>query len=103
MPEVQMFYAPTFMDESMTAPDKRGNQRPTGKLSGFVFARKFTRHKTGRIKAERMLLPFSWKEDTQEAKVAALSRVIDGMTEMEELDGNPPLTWIPDVVKGNKQ
>jgi hypothetical protein len=94
------YYAPTFIDESMTLPDKRGNQRPTGRLSGMVFTRRFSRTRGGRIKAERGVISFSWKEDTQEAKAAALAKVIEGMEgELPELDSNPPTNFIPAIVK----
>jgi hypothetical protein len=55
--------------------------------------------KKGKIRAERGLISFSWKEDTQEAKAAALAKVIEGMEELPELDENPPLSWIPAIVK----
>lgn len=93
------YYAPTFLDESMTLPDKRGHSRPTGRLSGFVFTRRFSRRGPRKIVAEIGLVPFSWNEDSQEAKVAALSKVIEGMKELPELDNNPPLDWIPQSVK----
>ena len=35
------YYAPTFLDESLSFPDRRGNQQKTGKLSGMVFVRRF--------------------------------------------------------------
>jgi hypothetical protein len=93
------FYAPTFLDESMTHPGKRGHQRPTGKLSGMVFTRRFFRKGNGKIKAERGLVSFSWDQDTQEAKVNALAKAIKGMEELPDLDKNPPLNWIPPIVK----
>lgn len=98
MSRVLKFYAPTFFDESMTCPDKKGNQRPTGRLSGFVFTRSF-RKRRDKFVAERGLIPFSWGEDTQESKVAALEKVIEGMRELPGLDDNPPLTWIPPFIK----
>lgn len=93
------FYAPTYLDESMSYPDKRGNQHPTGRLSGMVFIRKFSKTRSGRWKAERTIISFSWKEDTQKAKAAALAKAIEGMEELPELDGNPPLNWIPPALK----
>jgi hypothetical protein len=96
---MQCYYAPTFLDESLTFPDKKGQQRATGRLSGMVFTRKFFKTKKGKIRAERGLISFSWKEDTQEAKAAALAKVIEGMEELPELDKNPPLSWIPTIVK----
>lgn len=95
----QTFYAPTFLDESRTYPDRRGNTSPTGNLRGMVFARRFSKTKAGKIKSERMLIPFSWEEDTQEAKAAALAKVIEGMEELPGLEKNPPLNWIPDFIK----
>lgn len=73
---MKQFYAPTFIDESMTLPDKKGRSRPTGRLSGMVFARKFSRRKGGGVKAERIMISFSWNEDTQEAKTEALAKAI---------------------------
>lgn len=92
------FYAPTIIDESWTYPDKRGRQKQTGKLSGFIFTRRFSRRGT-RIRAERGLVPFSWAEDTMEAKAAAIAKAIHGMEELDGLDENPPLNWIPPIVK----
>lgn len=93
------FYAPTFIDESMTRPDKRGRQEPTGNLRGMVFTRKFSRTRAGKIKAERGIVSFSWDEDTQDAKVAALAKAIDGMEELPELENNPPTGWVPSFIK----
>lgn len=92
------FYAPTFLDESLTRPDKRGDQRPTGRLSGMVFTRRFSK-RGAKFKADRGVVSFSWKEDTPEAKTAALVKVIEGMEELPELDDNPPLNWIPKTIK----
>ncbi len=96
---MQLYYAPTFIDGSLTRPDRRGEQHSTGRLSGMVFGRKFFKSRAGKIRAERMVISFSWKEDTQEAKAAALAKVIEGMEELPELDKNPPLSWIPAIVK----
>lgn len=93
------YYAPTFIDESLTRPDRGGNQYPTGRLSGMVFGRKFFTTKTGKVRAERVMISFSWGEDTPEAKVTALAKAIEGMEELPELDKNPPLTWIPSFIK----
>jgi len=93
------YYARTFLDESMSSPDRKGQQHKTGRLSGMVFARKFSRLKGGKIRAERLVLSFTWDRDTQEAKADALAKVITGMDELLGLDENPPLTWIPNVVK----
>lgn len=94
------FYSPTFIDESMTCPTKHCAQRPTGNLSGMVFARTFSRHpKSKRIKATRGIISFSWSEDTQDAKATALAKAIEGMEELPELDSNPELNWIPAIVK----
>ena len=93
------FYAPNFIDESMTPLDKRGHQEPTGKRSGMIFTRTFSKTRTGKIKAERGVKSFSWEENTQEAKVDALARAIEGMEELPELESNPPLNWIPQTVK----
>lgn len=92
------FYAPTFLDESMTRPDRKGVQTPTGKLSGMLITRRFSK-RGKKISATRGLVSFSWGEDTQEAKIAALSKAIEGMDELPELDTNPPLNWIPATVK----
>ncbi len=92
-------YAPTFLDMSMTRPDKRGNQRPTGDLSGMVFARTFSTMRGCRIRASRNVISFSWNEDTADAKAVALAKVIEGMDEHSGLDSNPPLNWIPQTVK----
>lgn len=97
---MQCYYAPTFLDESLTFPDKKGHQRATGRLSGMVFTRKFFKTKKGKVRAERGLISFSWDRDTPEAKAAALAKVIEGMDgELPELDSNPPLNWIPTIVK----
>ena len=93
------FYAPTFIDESLTMPDKKGRQEPTGRLSGILIGRQFSKSRSGRIKASRIVKSFSWDEDTQEAKVEALAKAIDGMEELPELENNPPISWIPDLVK----
>lgn len=95
----KQFYAPTFLDESMSHPDRRGNNYAAGRLSGIVMGRKFTKLKSGKIRAERLVISFAWDRDTQEAKAEALAKVIDGMEELPELDNNPPLTWIPQTVK----
>lgn len=100
---MQLYYAPSFIDESLTYPDRHGQQRPTGRLTGMVFGRKFFKSRSGKIKAERMLLSFSWEQDTQEAKAAALAKVIEGMEELPELDKNPPLSWIPQVVRDKEK
>lgn len=92
------FYAPTFLDESMTRPDRRGHQEPTGRLSGMVFTRTFSR-RGKKIRAERGAVSFSWGTDTQKAKTKALAKVIAGMEEMLELENNPPLNWIPPSIK----
>ncbi len=92
------FYAPTFLDESRTYPDKNGNSRNTGIMRGMIFTRTFKR-RGSKIVAERGLIPFSWKEDTQEAKVEALAKAIEGMEEMAELDDNPNIGWIPKTIK----
>jgi hypothetical protein len=97
--ETLRFYAPTFLDFSMTCPDKKGNKKPTGKLEGFILARTFSRRRSGKIKAERNIIPFKWNEDSEEAKVEALAKVIEGMEELPELDDNPRLEWIPAIVK----
>jgi hypothetical protein len=96
---MQLYYAPTFIDESLTRPDRRGEQHSTGRLSGIVIGRKFFKSRAGKIRAERMVISFSWEQDTQEAKAEALAKVIEGMEEMPELDNNPPLSWIPAIVK----
>lgn len=93
------FYADMFLDESMTYPDKRGNRRHTGKLSGFIFTRTFKRTRNGKIVVERGIVPFSWAEDTQEAKAAAIEKVITGMEVLPGLDENPPLNWIPSFIR----
>ncbi len=93
------FYASTFIDESLSPPDRSGKQVSTGRLKGFVFGRKFYKTKTGKIKAERIIIPFSWNEDTEEAKAAALTKAIEGMVELPELDKNPPLNYIPSFIK----
>jgi hypothetical protein len=94
------FYAPTFIDESMTHPDRRGHQKPTGRLSGMLFTRRFSTTRGGKIRAERGIVSFSWNEDTQEAKAAALEKAIEGMEgELPELDSNPPTNFIPAIVK----
>lgn len=87
---METFYAPTFIDESRS---RRG--KPTGKLRGFVMTRSFYKGSNGKIKSNRGVIPFSWEEDTDEAKAEALSKVITGKKEMPELDENPPLTWVP--------
>lgn len=92
------YYAPSFLDESMSHPDKRGNQRRTGRLSGMLFTRSFSR-RGSKIRAKRGIVSFSWDEDTQEAKVAALAKAIEGMEELPELDSNPPLNWVPSFIK----
>lgn len=97
------FYAPTFFDESLTRPDKHGHQKPTGRLSGMIMTRKFSVTRAGGIKAERDLISFSWNEDTQEAKANALAKAIEGMEELPGLDDNPPLNWIPSLVKEKLQ
>lgn len=95
-----IFYAPTFLDESLTYPDKHGNKRQTGRLSGMVFARRFSKAKSGKLKAQRLIIPFAWDRDTQEAKAEALAKAIEGMAgELPELDTNPPLNFIPEQVK----
>jgi hypothetical protein len=100
---MQLYYAPTFIDESMTQPDRRGNQYPTGRLSGVVIGRKFFKSRAGKIRAERMVISFSWKKDTQEAKAEALAKVIEGMEELPELEKNPPLNWIPQIVRDKEK
>lgn len=65
---MKTYYSPVFLDESRTYPDKRGNSRPTGKLHGFIMARRFFVTPKGKIKAERFIVSFSWNEDTYEAK-----------------------------------
>lgn len=96
---MKTYYAPSFIDESRTYPDKNGNSRPTGKFSGMVMTRRFYVTPTGKIKAERGIVPFSWQEDTKESKATALSDAIKGMEEMPELDENPPLDFIPKGLK----
>lgn len=92
------FYAPTFLDFSLTRPDRRGCQEPTGDLNGMVFARTF--YKKGKsIRARRNLISFSWEADTPDAKADALAKVVEGMEELPELDKNPALNWIPQTVK----
>lgn len=93
------FYAPTFIDESLTRRDRKGCQKPTGNLSGMVFTRRFSMDRRGRVKAVRGLVSFSWGEDTQAAKAAALAKVIDGMEELPELENNPPIGWVPSFIK----
>jgi hypothetical protein len=96
---MKTYYAPTFIDESRTHPDKKGNSRPTGKLKGFVMTRRFSLTPKGKIRAERGVVPFQWSEDTEEAKAEALSKVIEGMEEISELDANPPLIFIPQNIQ----
>lgn len=93
------FYAPSFLDNSTTFPDRKGRKRPTGNLSGMIFTRRFSKTGGRKITAERGVIPFSWKEDTQAAKVEALAKAIEGMQELPDLDENPPITWIPQTVK----
>ncbi len=94
------YYAPTFLDESLSFPDRRGNQHKTGRLSGVVFARRFFISKAGKVRSERELISFAWKEDTQDAKAAALAKVIEKMDgELPGLDDNPPTNWIPEFIK----
>ena len=106
---MKIYYAPTFLDESRTYPDKKGNSRPTGKLRGMIMTRRFFLASNNKIKAERGMVPFSWKEDTAKSKAEALEKVIKDMQEMSELDNNPPLDFIPERVKkllleqGNKK
>lgn len=88
---MKTFYSPTFIDESRTYSDKKGNSKPTGKLRGLLLTRRFYKTPKGKIKAERGVVPFSWKEDTEESKAEALAKAIEGMEEMAELEGNPPL------------
>ena len=49
--------------------------------------------------AERIVISFSWRKNTEKAKAAALAKAIKGMEELPELDNNPPLNWIPPFVK----
>lgn len=93
------FYAPTFLDFSMTYPDKKGNCRSTGNLEGMILSRTFKRRRNGKIVGQREIRPFSWKEDTQAAKIAALAKAIEGMEELSELDDNPREEWVPAIVK----
>lgn len=66
----------------------------------MVFARRFSVTKTGKVRAEREVISFSWDENTDEAKAAALLKVIEKMDgELPELDENPPLNWIPKFIK----
>lgn len=92
------YYASTFLDESLSSRDKRGNQHRTGRLSGMIFTRRYFKKGT-KIKSERGLITFSWDEDTQEAKAAALAKAITGMEELPGLDENPPLNWVPPSIK----
>ncbi len=100
---MQLYYAPTFIDESLTRPDRRGDQHSTGRLSGIVIGRKFFKSRAGKIRAERIVKSFSWKEDTREAKAEALAKAIEGMEEMPELEKNPPLNWIPQTVRDKEK
>ncbi len=98
------YYAPTFLDESLSRPDRRGNQHATGRLSGCVFARKFSFTKKRTVRAERIVIFFSWDADTQEAKAEALAKVIEYMDgELPELERNPPLNWVPDFIKQERR
>lgn len=93
------YYAPTFIDESLSRPDRGGNQRATGRLSGIMVIRQFFK-KRDKIIAKRGIVSFSWEEDTQEAKAAALAKTIEGMEgELPELANNPPISFIPAIVK----
>ena len=92
------YYAPTFLDESLSHPDKKGQQYATGRRSGMIFVRTFSKSRSG-FKARRLVISFSWDDDSAEAKATALAKVIDGMEEMPELDKNPPLNWIPKFIK----
>lgn len=96
---MKTYYSPTFLDESLTYPNKKGESRPTGKLRGFVFTRSFYKTLSGKIKATRSILPFSWEEDTDESKGRALEKVVEGMEELEGLEKNPSLDWIPKQVR----
>ena len=98
MMTTRTFYAPTFLDESRTHPDKAGNTRSTGRLSGMLMTRRFYR-RGKKIVAERGVVPFAWNQDTQEAKVEALKKVITGMEELPGLDENPSLDWVPSFIK----
>lgn len=92
---MKTYYAPTFLDESRTHPNRKGVSLPTGILKGIIFTRSFSKTPKGKIKGERGIIFFSWGKDTKEAKAAALKKAIDGMEELERLDENPALDWIP--------
>lgn len=91
------FYAPTMLDLSMTRPDKKGRQHPTGNLNGMIFTRTF-RRRGENIKASRGIISFSWGERPG-AKEEALLKALGDMEELHDLDSNPPLNWIPSIVK----
>lgn len=91
---MKTYYASTFIDQSRTYPDKRGNSKPTGRLSGFLMTRSFYMQ-GGKRRSSKGIKPFSWSEDTEEAKADALAQAINGMEEMPELDSNPPLDFWP--------
>lgn len=98
------FYAPTCIDMSMTFPDKRGVQKPTGDLSALIFTRTFTSTGKGNnIKASRGIVSISWKKDKPEAKAEAFAKAVHGLEELEGLDRNPPVSWIPQIVKEKLQ
>ncbi|MES2216649.1 MAG: hypothetical protein V4481_05145 [Patescibacteria group bacterium] len=98
---MKTYYAPTFIDESRTLPNRQGNSKPTGNLRGMVFTRTFYKTKTGKITSKRGIIPFKWVEDTEESKAEALENALIGLEEMRELDANPPLTFVPDILKNN--
>lgn len=95
---MKTYYAPTFIDESRTFPNKKGESRPTGVLRGMIMTRRFYLTPKKKIAATRGVVPFSWLEDTVEAKTESLRKAVKGMEELPELDENPPLDFIPEVV-----
>lgn len=96
---MKTYYAPTFLDASRTFPDKKGESSKTGNLFGILFIRTFKKMKSGKITATRSLKLFRWDKDNFSSKRKALKEAIKGLTELEEIDDNPPLNFIPEKVK----
>lgn len=95
---MKTYYAPSFIDQSRTYPNKNGKSKSTGILSGMIMTRRFVKTPKGNWKGIRGIVPFSWSPDTEEAKAKSLKKAIKDMQEMAELDSNPPIDWIPDIL-----
>jgi hypothetical protein len=91
------YYAPTCLDHA-----REWRQKPTGRLEMTLLTSTYTiveRQNGNRyIRSDRGIKCCQWENDTDDDKACTMKTALRGRSELEELDKNPPLTFVPEEV-----